>query len=104
MPVLIFATFLIGIFLLIFAINSKKKHDRIREEIENKPDESIFDARTLDFDEDIYYLPQNAPTYKHRLRKGFLSKFNFYLPTTMCFLFGIGMIILSVTILFKIIF
>ena len=96
---LLVACIIFGVISLTFAIKLRKKYKTIEE----MPDDvNIFDARELDYDEDIYYFDVESKNKK--IGKSFLSKISLNAPSIGLFLLGFGFFSISIVSLIKFFF
>ncbi len=98
---LLIGTLLLGVLLLFIAFKLKKHYNKLVDNINE--DENVFDATKIDYDEDIYVVG-SKPLIRTRLKQNFFSKLSALFPTILFSLFGVGLIIISLSILIKMIF
>ena len=98
---LIIGALLMGVFLLCLAHRFKKRYNAFKDEMEE--DDTIFDGTVYDYDEDVYVIG-TKPVLKNKLKKGLISNISALIPTIVCSFSGLGLIVISVTLLIKIIF
>lgn len=98
---LIMGLIVVGVMLVVISLRLKKRYNVLVDEQEN--DESIFDATKFDYDEDIYIL-NTKPKFKTKIKKGLLSKLSALTPSILFGVFGVGFILLAITMSIRLIF
>ena len=98
---LIIGSFIIGVLLLCIAYKFKQRYNALKDTIDE--DDTIFDATKYDYDEDIYVIG-TKPVFRNKLKKGLFSNISALAPTIVFSLFGLGLIVISITLLIKTIF
>lgn len=95
---LIVGLILIGIMLIVIAFLLRNRYNNLIENQEN--DSGIFDATKYDYDEDIYIIDANYK-FKKQIKKNVFSKLSAQGPSIMFGIFGAGLILFSLTLIFK---
>lgn len=86
------ATFFTGIPMIILAIRSKKKYNTLKEKVDNSED--YFDATSIDYDEDIYYVGESNKRVVNA--KGFLNRMNSLGPVIIYSILGVAFIFFGI--------
>ena len=84
------AAFFTGVPMIILAINSKKKYNRLSEE--SKSNKQVFDATDIDYDEDVYYI---GTSQNKKEIKGIVSRFNALSPVIICWILAVSFLFFS---------
>ena len=90
-----------GVLFLVFAVKSKHRYEDLKAESADNND--YFDATKVDYDEDVYYIG-NPNDRRKKIGKSAISKFGALVPTIAFALIGLGLIIMSLTFVFKLFF
>lgn len=82
--------------LIFYAIRFRKKFVALQDEV----DSSVFDARTLDYDEDVYVMGDTRGKPK---AKTFFERVNAQTPVIIFGFIGLALVILGIITIFRLI-